>query len=213
MDLEIVYIERIAGRRAVKVLTRVGGRFALHATGVGLVLLAHALQEVQERVLAADLERWTDMTITDPATLRACLAEVRRDGYALSRSQVTMDALSLACPIRAREDSVVAALSIVVHADVEHPLGLLPSLRAASRSISRALGSPGARIHHHTPKPASCTSTTGRERRNPTSHSEGSVPQGRVPGWARRPTSRCPPSSAGSRCVESCRSTRSVPGG
>ena len=145
--LEVVYIERIAGRRAVKVLTRVGGRFALHATGVGLVLLAHAPQDVQEQVLASELERWTQMTITDPATLRARLAEVRRDGFAVSRGQVTLDALSLACPIRSSHDSVVAALSVVVHADLEYPLGLLPSLRAASRSISRELGSPSARTH------------------------------------------------------------------
>lgn len=146
-DLEVVYIERIAGRRAVKVLTRVGGRFALHATGVGLVLLAHAPREVQEQVMAGELERWTEMTITDPMALRASLADVRRDGFAVSRSQVTMDALSLACPIRSRDDSVVAALSVVIHADFEHPMGLLPSLRAASRSISRALGSPSARLH------------------------------------------------------------------
>ena len=32
---ELVYIERIAGSGAVPVLTRVGGRFALTATGVG----------------------------------------------------------------------------------------------------------------------------------------------------------------------------------
>ena len=39
---ELVFVERIAGTGAVPVLTRVGGRFALTATGVGLVLLAHA---------------------------------------------------------------------------------------------------------------------------------------------------------------------------
>src|SRR5690606_15278070 len=33
---ELVYIERIAGSGAVPVLTRVGGRFALTVTGVGL---------------------------------------------------------------------------------------------------------------------------------------------------------------------------------
>jgi DNA-binding IclR family transcriptional regulator len=38
--VELVFVERIAGRDAVPVLTRVGGRFSLHATGVGLVLLA-----------------------------------------------------------------------------------------------------------------------------------------------------------------------------
>ena len=39
---ETVFVERLTGRRSVTVLTRVGDRFALHATGVGLVLLAHA---------------------------------------------------------------------------------------------------------------------------------------------------------------------------
>ena len=53
--LEVVFVERIAGRKAVPVLTRVGGRFALHATGVGLVLLAHAPAEIQEELLAAPL--------------------------------------------------------------------------------------------------------------------------------------------------------------
>jgi DNA-binding IclR family transcriptional regulator len=40
--VEVVFVERLAGSAAVPVLTRVGGRFALTATGVGLVLLAHA---------------------------------------------------------------------------------------------------------------------------------------------------------------------------
>ena len=45
-----MFVERIAGHGAVPVLTRVGGRFSLHATGVGLALLAHAPADVQEAV-------------------------------------------------------------------------------------------------------------------------------------------------------------------
>src|SRR5690242_3288667 len=74
---ETVFIERIAGTSAVPVLTRVGGRFALTATGVGLVLLAHAPAEVQEDVLAAPIERYTPETVTDPDRLRHMLADVR----------------------------------------------------------------------------------------------------------------------------------------
>ncbi|MEV4844377.1 IclR family transcriptional regulator [Micromonospora matsumotoense] len=138
-DLELVFIERIAGRHAVPVLTRVGGRFALHATGVGLVLLAHAPVGVQERVLAAPLERYTDLTVTDPGRLRRCLAEVRRAGYAVSDRQVTLDALSVAAPIRAPE-GVVAALSLVVAHDRADPVALAPLVQAAGRVLSRALG-------------------------------------------------------------------------
>ncbi|MEU5551227.1 MULTISPECIES: IclR family transcriptional regulator [unclassified Micromonospora] len=142
-DLELVFIERIAGRHAVPVLTRVGGRFALHATGVGLVLLAHAPAQVQERVLAAPLERYTELTVTDPVRLRRQLAEVRRAGYAISDRQVTMDALSVAAPI-AGPDGVVAAISLVVAYDRADPLALAPLVQAAGRVVSRSLGRPSA---------------------------------------------------------------------
>jgi DNA-binding IclR family transcriptional regulator len=122
------------------VLTRVGGRFALHATGVGLVLLAHAPGEVQDEVLRGRLQAWTPRTITDPVELRATLAQVRREGYAISRGQVTLDALSLACPVRGADGEVVAAVSLVVHGDTAEPLRLLPALRAAALGISRRLG-------------------------------------------------------------------------
>src|ERR1700745_324044 len=105
------YIERFAGRRAVGVLTRVGGRFPLHASGIGLVLLAHAPEQVQREVLAGSLERFTDHTITDPARLARVLAEVRRDGVAISDRQVTDDAMSVAAPVTDATGEVIAALS------------------------------------------------------------------------------------------------------
>ncbi|WP_281271611.1 IclR family transcriptional regulator [Prauserella flavalba] len=137
--LELVFVERIAGRHAVPVLTRVGGRFALHATGVGLVLLAHAPAEVQEQALAAPLHAYTPKTITDPDRLRELLAAVRRNGYAVSDGQVTLDALSVAAPIRGADGAVVAAVSLVVRADTAEPIALAPLVQAAARGISRML--------------------------------------------------------------------------
>lgn len=138
---ELVFVERIAGRHAVPVLTRVGGRFALHATGVGLALLAHAPAEVQEEVLAAPLRPFSAKTVTDPVRLREMLAEVRRTGYAVSDGQVTTDALSVAAPIRGR-DGVVAAVSLVVRAEGAQPAALAPLVQAAARGIGRALAPP-----------------------------------------------------------------------
>jgi DNA-binding IclR family transcriptional regulator len=144
--LELVFVERIAGRRAVPVLTRVGGRFALHATGVGLVLLANAPAETQDQVLAAPLERYTEMTITDSKRLRHLLAGVRRNGYAVSDRQVTMDSLSVAAPIHGSDGGVVAAVSLVVASDRADPLTLAPLVQAAGRGISRALKPPPAAV-------------------------------------------------------------------
>jgi DNA-binding IclR family transcriptional regulator len=141
---EVVYLERIPGRHSVGVLTRVGGRWPAHITGVGLALLAHASHEVQERYLAGPLARYTDRTITDPARLRRELAEVRRAGYAVSDGQVTVDALSVAAPVFGSGDEVVAALSIVVRSDTVAPSALAPAVRTAARGISRALGAKGS---------------------------------------------------------------------
>lgn len=136
---EVVFVERFAARDAVTVLTRVGGRFAMPPTGVGLVLLAHAPLDVQERVLAAPLTRFTGHTITDPRRLRRVLAEVRRTGFAVSDRQVTDDAVSVAAPITSK-DTVVAALSVVVRGSSAAAVrSVTPTVRAAARGISRLL--------------------------------------------------------------------------
>jgi DNA-binding IclR family transcriptional regulator len=134
-----VYIERIAGRHAVAVRTRVGAHWPLHATGVGLVLLAFAPRAVQETVLAAPLRRFTPYTITDPAVLRRVLAEVRKTGIAISDRQIDEDAYSVGAPVTGPDGNCAAALSIVVgYGDPGHA-SWGPAVRAAAIGISRRL--------------------------------------------------------------------------
>lgn len=140
-----VFVERLAGRLAVPTLTRVGGRFAVHATGGGLVLLAYAPTSLQEEILSGPLEKFTPMTIADPGVLRRTLAGIRLHGFALSDRQVTMDALSVAAPIFGAGDEVVAALSLVVWQKTAQPQHLVPLVRSTARNISRQLGAPNAR--------------------------------------------------------------------
>jgi DNA-binding IclR family transcriptional regulator len=135
---QAVFVERIAGRSAVRVLTRVGGRFALHATGVGLVLLADAPPDVFDQVVEAGLNAYTPATITEPEELRRTLADVRRDGYAVSRGAVTDDAVSVAAPVTDLSGRVVAAVSLVVAIQDARPQALAPLVRTAARGISRA---------------------------------------------------------------------------
>ncbi|MFJ3669806.1 IclR family transcriptional regulator [Streptomyces sp. NPDC090106] len=137
---EVVYIEWLSGRSAVGVHIRVGARWPLHATGVGLALLAHEAPGFQEDYCAGPLASFTPYTLTDSARLRRELAEVRRTGVAVSSRQVTDDALSVAAPVRGAGGPVVAAVSVVVpHLDAQVPV-LAPAVRIAARGISRALG-------------------------------------------------------------------------
>lgn len=137
---DVVYIEWLSGRSSVGVHIRVGARWPLHATGVGLALLAHDTPDAQERYCAGPLADFTPYTITEPARLRRILAETRRTGVAVSDRQVTDDAISVAAPVRGRGGAVLAAVSIVVpQVDAQVPV-LIPAVRVAARGISRALG-------------------------------------------------------------------------
>jgi DNA-binding IclR family transcriptional regulator len=136
---EAVYVERLSGHRAVPVVSRVGGRLPLHATGVGLVLLAYAPTPVQEQVLAAPLTRFTERTITTPAALRRLLAEVRRSRLAVSDGLLDPAALSVAAPVLDPSGAVVAALSVVVPS-TQDSRTYAPAVLAAARGVSRALG-------------------------------------------------------------------------
>lgn len=137
---EVVYVERITGPAAVHAVTRPGSRLPVHVTGVGLVLLAHSPPHRIEEVLARPLRRYTPYTITDPAMLRRLLANVRRDGYAIADRQVEAISLSVAAPVHGPDNTVVAAISIVVPVQGPRASYYVPAVRAAARGVSRALG-------------------------------------------------------------------------
>ena len=145
---EVVYLERISARDAVHVVSRVGGRMPPHATSGGQVLLAHAPAEVQERVLAQPLRRYTANTVHSARDLRRVLADVRRNGYAVCDGHVEVVALSVAAPVFGPDDTVVAALSAVVPARGSDARSLIPVVRAAARGVSRVLGAPSTRLPH-----------------------------------------------------------------
>ena len=136
---DAVYVERIAGRDSVHVVTRPGVRLPVHATAVGLVLLAYAPRETQEAVLSSPLTRYTRYTITDPRRVRRILASVRQLGYALSEQQIQNISSSVAAPVRDRSGAVVAAISVVVKAGGNTSAQYVPAVMAAARGISRAL--------------------------------------------------------------------------
>ena len=139
---ELVFVEQIGGSGAVPVyVTRAGSRFGLTVTGVGLVLLAHAPREVQDKVLAGRIERYTPKTVTDPTAIRRMLAGVRTHGFSISDRQVALGALSVGAPIRDSTGAVVAALALVVRYGSVEPHALAPLVQTSARAISRALAS------------------------------------------------------------------------
>jgi DNA-binding IclR family transcriptional regulator len=139
--LRALYVERISGRESVPVVSQVGSRLPLHATGVGKVLLAAAPDDVLESTLRT-LTRETRRSVVDPRVLSRELADVRRRGAARTSEEMSMGAASVAVPVTVERPSgpvVAAALGIVVPVHRRDTARLVPVLQVAARGIGRAL--------------------------------------------------------------------------
>lgn len=136
---EVVYVERLFSHHATRIVAHPGARLPLHATGVGRVLLAHADTEFVNEVLSRPLKKYTEYTVVDPAELRRELAAIRRDGYAISDRQVELVSTSVAAPVRGSDNTVVAALSIIIPSRDNTARSFVPAVVAAARGISRSL--------------------------------------------------------------------------
>jgi DNA-binding IclR family transcriptional regulator len=132
-----LYVDRLAGHASVPVVSSIGSRLPLHATGVGKVLLAHAPHDVQHAVYA-DLPRITPYTVTQPGLLRRQLARVVRDDYATTTEEMSLGGCSIAVPVR-RGPDVVAALGMVLPS-LKDRAKLVGALQVAARGIGRSLG-------------------------------------------------------------------------
>lgn len=126
---QVLYIEKIFGRRAVPVVSSVGGRLPLHATGVGKILLAYSPPSFQEQVIRRGLPRCTPYTIAMPGRLRRVLAETRRSGLAICAEEMSLGTVSVAAPVCDGPGSVVAALSLVMHSFPADTRRLAPAVQ------------------------------------------------------------------------------------
>lgn len=136
---DALYVEKLSGHRSVPIISRIGGRLPMHATGVGKALLAWSRDDLVDEVLRRPLERPTAYTITEPGRLRQELASTRQAGYAVTREEMTLGSCSVAVPILDEAGEVEAAVGIVVHTVNVEPVAHVPPLRLAAEGIAARL--------------------------------------------------------------------------
>jgi DNA-binding IclR family transcriptional regulator len=136
---ELLSIEHFRHPTLSRVWPRIGGRYALHTTAIGLVLLAHAPKDVRDEVLASKLRRFTEHTYVDPVELERVLADIRQRGYAISDRQVDLVHIGVAAPVCSPDRSVVAALSLVCVREEANTRSMIHAVRLTADGVSRAL--------------------------------------------------------------------------
>lgn len=136
-------VARELSPHTLRVHTPVGGHGPLHATAVGLVLLAHLPQPTVARILAGPLEPFTESTTTDPERLRERLERVRRDGFAVSVEEYAEGVATIAAPVRNARLEVIAGISISgPYQRLAPPRleGLIAAVREGAQQLSARLG-------------------------------------------------------------------------
>ncbi|KXU93525.1 IclR family transcriptional regulator [Caballeronia megalochromosomata] len=110
---EIVYVLRVPTHKIITQNLSIGSRLPAFCTSMGRVLLA-ALDEARlDDVLEASaLVARTPRTIVDKDALRAAIATVRRQGWAIVDQELEEGLISMSAPIRDRQGRVIAALNI-----------------------------------------------------------------------------------------------------
>jgi DNA-binding IclR family transcriptional regulator len=139
----VVYVDQVAGSRAIVTVNWVGQRTPLHCTSNGKVLMAFMEQRELDRMLARPLERCTPRSITDAAALRSHLDDVRRRGWAQTLEELEEGLNAVAAPVRQADGRVTAALSVSGPAfrmrGVDLPRVALLTTEAAA-AVSRRMG-------------------------------------------------------------------------
>ncbi|HUF87724.1 MAG TPA: IclR family transcriptional regulator C-terminal domain-containing protein [Thermohalobaculum sp.] len=112
-DGEAICIGQIESRHAMRAITGVGGRVAMHASGAGKALLAHMEPARRTRLLGElVLTRETDRTITERDRLQRELEEIRRRGHAVDDEEHALGLRCVAAPVFDETGWAVAAISV-----------------------------------------------------------------------------------------------------
>ncbi len=112
LNKRVVCIESIQGQYALRVTIEPGRTQVMHAGASSKVLLAYLAPKQWETYLETPLQRFTDATITDVATLSHEIKHVRSSGHAISNGEIDIGARAVAVPLSNTQGGVIAALSV-----------------------------------------------------------------------------------------------------
>jgi len=142
---EILIIDEVLGNHLVGSASSLGQRHPALTASTGKAMVAFLPPEQQEALLRIPPPQWTMKTITDPAVLRAQLAEVREKGYAISAEELEEGLIVVGAPVF-NHDCEPAAAICVGGPTLRIPPERIPALgelvRETAARLSLRLGCP-----------------------------------------------------------------------
>jgi IclR family acetate operon transcriptional repressor len=112
-DESIIVLTRMESREIMRSLTKVGGRVAMVASGVGKAVLAtYSDEDVNAIIRRQGMPRLTEKSIVRPGELFRELQEIRRRGYAVDDEEARMGLRCVAAVVYSDCSEPLAAISV-----------------------------------------------------------------------------------------------------
>ena len=110
-------IVAILGKQDYSPAPAINTSFPLHAGAASKTILAHLPEAALAQHLSAPLVRYTPRTIVEPDKLRADLAKIRKQGFAVEMGEHNGTVHAVAAPVFGPDGAFLGALSIPFLAD------------------------------------------------------------------------------------------------
>jgi IclR family acetate operon transcriptional repressor len=140
---KMVLIERLETDKPVRIIMALGHALPMHASANGKAVLAYSSPEVISQLLADELPRYSDTTITDPDELRAQLAAIRQRGFAVNHGEWRSDVGSVAAAVIGADEQPIASVSVnlpVSRLTEQSEAAFGAAVREAASNLSARLG-------------------------------------------------------------------------
>ena len=138
-DLDVIYLDKVESRQAVRMHSQIGNASPCYCTGVGKAALAALTPaEARARIGRIDFLRHTDNTITDAAALEAEVAQIRTSGIAYDREEHERGIHCVAAPLWSHDRSFAAGVSVTAPS-YRIPMDRLAMWEDAVRAAARAI--------------------------------------------------------------------------
>ncbi len=136
---EVLYLEKLVGRRPVVTQSRVGGRLPALCTALGKTLVAFSPDGVAEQIIDGGLVARTPNSITSPARARQELARIGGEGVGYDREESERGVRCVAAPVLTADGTCVAALSVTAPANRMVFAQISSAVRYAAHQASSAI--------------------------------------------------------------------------
>lgn len=139
---DVVYVARTEMRSPLSRRLVTGERLPAHATSSGHVLLGQLTDgELASYLEHGPFEKFTRLTLTQPAQLARAIARARKQGYALASEQLELGICGLAVPVHDRAGMIAASLTTSLNLAKHKPDSILPKFLSPLSALASEIGS------------------------------------------------------------------------